>query len=59
MGNPGGLIHDEATQGFYMLNGGLAFSGDRCYLPRFLWAIGDPRADPWCISVPERIEVNP
>jgi hypothetical protein len=33
MGNPGGLIHDEETEGFYMPNGELAFSRDRCYLP--------------------------
>jgi hypothetical protein len=59
MGNPGGLIHDKESEGFYMSNGELAFSRDHCYLPRFFWAIGDPRANPWCISVPERIEVNP
>ena len=59
MGNPVGLIHDEVTEGFYMPNGELAFSRTRCYLPRFFWALGDERADPWCISVPERIEVKP
>jgi hypothetical protein len=58
-GNPGGLIHDEQSEGFYMpTNGELAFSRDRCYLPRFFWAIGDPRADPYCISVPERIDIS-
>jgi hypothetical protein len=59
MGNPGGLIHDKESEGFYMPNGELAFSRDRCYLPRFFWAIGDPRADPWCMTAPERIEVGP
>lgn len=63
MGNPGGLIHDEKTEGFYMPEGRaageLAFSRDRCYLPRFFWAIGDQRADPYCMSAPERIEVGP
>ena len=43
MGNTGGLIHDEGTEGFYMPNGELAFSRDRCYLPRLFWAIGGPR----------------
>jgi hypothetical protein len=57
-GNPAGLIHDEESEGFYMPNGELAFSRDRCYLPRFFWAIGDPRADPYCISVPERINIS-
>ncbi len=59
MGNPGGLIYHEETQGFYMQNGELAFSRERLYLPRFFWALGDPRADPWCITAPERIEVKP
>ena len=59
MGNPGGLIHDEQTQGFYMDNSELAFSRTRCYLPRFFWALGDEHANPWCITVPERIEVKP
>jgi hypothetical protein len=57
MGNPGELYHDEETQGFYMPNGELAFSRDRCYLPRFFHAIGDTRADPYCISVAERIDI--
>jgi hypothetical protein len=59
MGDPGCLIHDEGTEGFYMPNGELAFSRNRCYLPRFFWAIGDERADPWCMTAPERIEVGP
>ena len=59
LGNPSELIHDEETEGFYMPDSGeLAFSRDRCYLPRFFWALGDSRADPYCISVPERIEVD-
>jgi len=57
-GNPGGLIYDEQSEGFYMPNGELAFSRDRCYLPRFFWAIGDTRANPYCISVPERIDIS-
>lgn len=38
---------------------GTAFSRNRCYLPRFFWAIGVERADPWCMRAPERIEVGP
>ncbi len=61
-GNPGGLIHDEEAGAFYMPEGRaageLAFSRTRCYLPRFFWAMGDERANPWCITVPERIEVD-
>jgi hypothetical protein len=63
MGNPGGLVHDEETEGFYMPEGRaageLAFSRTRCYLPRFFWALGDKRADPYCMSAPERIGVGP
>jgi hypothetical protein len=59
MGNPGGLYYDEATEGFYMPDSGeLAFSRDRCYLPRFFWAIGDAHAAPYGISVPERIDIR-
>ena len=58
--NPRGLIHDEETEGYYMPEPPheLAFSRERCYLPRFFWALGDSRADPYCISVPERIEIS-
>jgi hypothetical protein len=56
--NPRGLIHDEETQAFYMPDAPheLAFSRDRCYLPRYMWALGDERADPYCIHTPERLE---
>jgi hypothetical protein len=59
--NPRGLIHDEETEGYYMPASSaapheLAFSRDRCYLPRYFWAIGGWRADPYCISVPERLD---
>jgi hypothetical protein len=55
--NPRGLIHDEETQHYYMPDPPheLAFSRDRCYLPRYFWALGDDRADPYCISVQERL----
>ena len=47
MGNPGGLIHDGETEGFYVPEGKAAgepaFSRTRCYLPRFFWALGDKR----------------
>lgn len=63
MGNPGGLVHDEETEGFYMPPGRdageLAFSRTRCYLPRFFWAMGDERAYPWGLNAPERVEVGP
>ena len=65
MGNPGALVYDPATEGFYMpqsagrIAGELAFSRTRCYLPRFFYALGDRRADPYCISAPERIELAP
>jgi hypothetical protein len=56
--NPRGLVHDEETQGFYMPEPPheLAFSRDRCYLPRYFWALGSERAQPYCISVLERLE---
>ena len=56
---PRGLIYDEATQGYYMPDPPheLAFSRDRCYLPRFFWALGDERADPYCIHTSERLGV--
>jgi hypothetical protein len=55
--NPRGLIHDEESQGYYMPEPPheLAFSRDRWYLPRFFWALGDDRADPHHLSVPERL----
>jgi hypothetical protein len=58
--NPRGLIHDEATHGYYMPDPPheLAFSRDRCYLPRFFWALGDGRPDPYRIRVPERLGVR-
>jgi hypothetical protein len=58
--NPRGFIHDEATHGYYMPDSPheLAFSRNRCYLPRFFWALGDGRADPYCIRVPERLDVR-
>jgi len=65
MGNPGGLVYDPETEAFYMprsagrIAGELAFSRERCYLPRFFHALGDRRADPYCISAPERIELGP
>jgi hypothetical protein len=58
--NPRGLVYDEATQGYYMPDPPheLAFSRDhRCYLPRFFWALGDERADPYCIHTSERLGV--
>jgi hypothetical protein len=56
--NPRGLIHDEEAQAYYMPEPPheLAFSRERCYLPRYFWALGDERADPYCISAPERLE---
>jgi hypothetical protein len=58
--NPCGLIHDESTHAYYMPDPPheLAFSRDRCYLPRFFWALGDGLADPYCIRVPERLDVR-
>ena len=58
---PRGLIYDEATQGYYMPDPPheLAFSRDRCYLPRFFWALGDERADPYCIRAPECLGRRP
>ena len=59
--NPRGLIYDEDTQAYYMPDPPheLAFSRDRCYLPRFFWAFGDERADPYCIRVPECLGRRP
>lgn len=59
--NPRGLIYDEATQGYYMPDPPheLAFSRERCYLPRFFWALGDERADPYCLRVPECLAGRP
>jgi hypothetical protein len=58
--NPRGLIHDEATYAYYMPDPPheLAFSRERCYLPRFFWAFGDGQADPYCIWVQERLDVR-
>jgi hypothetical protein len=55
--NPRSFIYDEATQAYYMPDPPheLAFSRDRCYLPRFFWALGDERADPYCIHTAERL----
>ena len=54
MRNPGGLIHDGESEGFYVPEGKAAgepaFSRTRCYLPRFSCALGDKRANPYCLS---------
>ena len=46
--NPRGLIYDEDTQAYYVPDPPheLALSRNRCYLPRYFWALGDERADP-------------
>jgi len=56
--SPRGLIHDEETQGYYMPDPPheLAFSRDRCYLQRWMWALGWETSDPYFWSVPERLE---
>ena len=39
---------------------GLKLAVDRValFLPRYFWAIGDGHADPYCIVVPEHIDIS-
>lgn len=55
--NPRGLIHDEETQGYYMPEPPheLAFSRDRFYFQRYMWACGHETSDPYFWSAPERL----
>ena len=52
--NPRGLVHDEDEQAYYTPDGQLVISRERTHLADFFWALGDERAFPCCVRVPQR-----